>query len=123
MESWIQQACLDSGAIHSFALARQRVVAKKGGEQLDPTLAKAVQSAIRMVFSNNLELCSFALGDSFVGDTFVCLEVLDELQSLEQQRRESNRKVCARGLLAGSEVRGFQQRVSQFHRAAKLSDD
>ncbi|CAE7354776.1 HCc2 [Symbiodinium natans] len=49
MESWIQQACLDSGAIHSFALARQRVVAKKGGDQLDPTLAKAVQSAIRMV--------------------------------------------------------------------------
>lgn len=117
MESWIQQACLDSGAIHSFALARQRVVAKKGGEQLDPTLAKAVQSAIRMVFSNNLELCSFALGDSFVGDTFVCLEVLDELQSLEQQRRGTFRR-----LESEFDVVGKVLSLWAFHQRQTLED-
>lgn len=98
METWIQQMCLESGAIHSFALVRQRVASKRGaesGDLQDATLSKAVQSAIRGVFSGNLELCSWALSDAFVGDTFVCIEVLEELQSLEQQRRGTFRRLDA----------------------------
>lgn len=99
METWIQQMCLESGAIHSFALVRQRLASKRGpeaqGDLQDVTLAKAVQSAIRSTFCGNLELCSWALSDAFVGDTFVCIEVLDELQSLEQQRRGTFRRLEA----------------------------
>lgn len=98
MESWIQQMCLESGAIHSFALVRQRLAEKKRGESGDlqeVTLAKAVQSAIRSVFCGNLELCSWALSDAFVGDSFVCIEVLEELQSLELQRRGTFRRLEA----------------------------
>lgn len=32
METWIQQMCLESGAIHSFALVRQRLASKRGPE-------------------------------------------------------------------------------------------
>ena len=83
--------CLESGAIHSFALVRQRL----GQRDADASLLKAVQTAIRGVFGGNLELCCWALGDAFVGDAFVCLEVLEELQGMEQQRRGTFRRLEA----------------------------
>lgn len=120
METWIQQMCLESGAIHSFALVRQRLASKRGGESGDlqeVTLAKAVQSAIRSVFCGNLELCSWALSDAFVGDSFVCIEVLDELQSLELQRRGTFRR-----LEADFDVISKVMSLWAFHQRQTLED-
>lgn len=120
METWIQQMCLESGAIHSFALVRQRLASKRGGDPGDlqeVTLAKAVQSAIRSVFCGNLELCSWALSDAFVGDSFVCIEVLDELQSLELQRRGTFRR-----LEADFDVISKVMSLWAFHQRQTLED-
>lgn len=81
------------------------------------TLAKAVQSAIRSVFCGNLELCSWALSDAFVGDSFVCIEVLDELQSLELQRRGTFRR-----LEADFDVISKVMSLWAFHQRQTLED-
>lgn len=92
-EAWIQRACLDGGAIHSFSLAGQRLAEKKGGypkgggSSQDAQFTKAVQAAVRRMFADNLELCSQALGDTFVSEPTICLEVIEELLGQESQKR------------------------------------
>jgi len=88
METWIQKVCLESGAVHSLALAYHRCMGSpERGENPDTALLKAVRAAVRRVFSDNLELCARALADTFVSDEFVCREVLDELCSMESKQR------------------------------------
>lgn len=90
-EAWIQKACLDGGAIHSFSLAGQRLAEKKGGYPTgggqNAQFTKAVQAAVRRMFADNLELCSQALGDTFVSEPTICLEVIEELLGQESQKR------------------------------------
>eukprot|EP00931_Biecheleriopsis_adriatica_P073309 TRINITY_DN4761_c0_g1_i1.p1 TRINITY_DN4761_c0_g1~~TRINITY_DN4761_c0_g1_i1.p1 ORF type:complete len:831 (+),score=212.00 TRINITY_DN4761_c0_g1_i1:86-2578(+) len=116
-EDWIQKACLDSGAVHSLTLARARIAEKKGGDLQETPLGKAVQAAVRGVFANNLELCARALGDQFISDTFVCVEVLDELEALEKQRRGTFRSLDATHGIIGKAMA-----LWTFHQRQALED-
>lgn len=91
MEPWIQKVCLDSGAIHSLAFAYHRSI----GVGAEAALPKALRSAVRGIFADNLELCIRAVEDVFVSDEFVCLEVLDELQGMEKKKRGTFRTLDA----------------------------
>lgn len=93
MPPWMQKACLDSGAVHSLVLAFHRCASSGNGPQAD--LVKAIQDALRCVFSQNLELCVRAMDDTFVSDEFVCLEVLDELRAAERKQRGAFRALDA----------------------------
>jgi hypothetical protein len=85
MEPWIQKACLDGGAAHSLVLSMQRC----GNSQGDAV--PKFQAAILFIFAENPELCVRAIGDEFVTDEFVCLEVLGELSKWEMKQRRSFR--------------------------------
>jgi len=114
MEPRIQKACLDSGAVHSLVLAFHRCAGGRltsgagggsgdaggggggGGEgaeaeppkaAVEAELPKSIRFALRCVFAQNLELCVRAMDDTFVGDEFVCLEVLGELREMEKKQR------------------------------------
>jgi len=88
MVPWIQKVCLESGAIHSLALAYQRCAGTSGrADATEAPLPKAIHAAVRGVFADNLELCVRAVDDTFVSDEFVCLEVLDELRGMEKKQR------------------------------------
>lgn len=91
MEAWIQKLCLDSGAVHSLALAYHRCVGSVGGGVNESPLLKALRTALRCVFAQNMEICVQAVDDTFVSDEFVCLEVLDELREMEKKRHGSFR--------------------------------
>lgn len=86
MDPWLQKASLESGAMHSLALAYHRCVttSPNGGEA---PLAKAIRSAVRNLFADNLELCIRAVDETFVSDEFVCLQVLEELTGMEKKKR------------------------------------
>ncbi|CAK0814146.1 unnamed protein product [Prorocentrum cordatum] len=75
-EPWVQEAFLESGVVHSLALARRRCA----DAPPDAPLPHALHAAARGAFSDNLDLCVKALEDMFVSEEFVCLLVLDELQ-------------------------------------------
>jgi len=85
----IQKVSLESGAVHSLALAYHRCagLGKSGDASGETGLAKAVRAAVRSVFAQNPELCVRAMHDTFIGDEFVCLEVLEELRGMEKKRR------------------------------------
>jgi hypothetical protein len=82
-EPWIQKACLESGAMHSLVLAFHRY----SGNGQNDTLGKGFCTALQCIFAENPELCVEAMGDAFVNDEFVCLEVLSELKTMEKKRR------------------------------------
>lgn len=87
MEPWVQAACVDSKAVHGLALAYHRNAGGEAGDVAEAPLPKAVCTAVRRVFYENLELCVRAVEDMFVSDAFVCLEVLTALRELERHRR------------------------------------
>jgi len=81
-EPWIQKACLDSGAVHSLVLAFHRCT----GNSQSESMLTAFRSALKGIFKENPELCVQAMGDAFVSDEFVCLEVLSELRSMTKDQ-------------------------------------
>mmetsp|Transcript_123612 Transcript_123612/g.357533 ORF Transcript_123612/g.357533 Transcript_123612/m.357533 type:complete len:857 (-) Transcript_123612:81-2651(-) len=90
MEPWVQKACLNLGAVHALSLTYLRWKRGAGGvakPDMEAALPKAIQVAVRGVFTDNLELCVKAVDDIFVSDEFVCLEVLDQLRGMERRRR------------------------------------
>jgi len=90
MDPWLQKACLSSGAVHALALAYQRWKRSPAGSAAatsEAAFPKGIHVAVRGVFADNLELCVKAVEDTFVSDEFVCLEVLDQLRTMERRRR------------------------------------
>eukprot|EP00929_Paragymnodinium_shiwhaense_P080075 TRINITY_DN41742_c0_g1_i1.p1 TRINITY_DN41742_c0_g1~~TRINITY_DN41742_c0_g1_i1.p1 ORF type:complete len:942 (+),score=299.47 TRINITY_DN41742_c0_g1_i1:239-2827(+) len=121
MEGWIQKACLESGAVHALALAFHRTAASAGSVPRDALfempLPKAVRSAVRCVFAQNLELCVRALDDTFVNDEFVCLEVLEELRGSEKKHRGTYAALDAQYGLIGKALG-----LWAFHQRRALED-
>eukprot|EP00930_Biecheleria_cincta_P013877 TRINITY_DN12164_c0_g2_i1.p1 TRINITY_DN12164_c0_g2~~TRINITY_DN12164_c0_g2_i1.p1 ORF type:complete len:846 (-),score=210.69 TRINITY_DN12164_c0_g2_i1:28-2565(-) len=121
-EAWIQKACLEGGAIHSFSLAGQRLAEKKGGypkgsNSQDAQFGKAVRAAVRRMFADNMELCCQALGDTFVSEPTICLEVIDELLGQEAQKRGT-----FRALDEHFEILGKAMNLWAFHQRKALEN-
>jgi len=115
MAPWIQKACLDTETVHSLALAYHRCAS--GSARTDAQLPKAIQMAVRGIFADNLEICVKALDDTFVSDEFVCLEVLDELRSMEKKQRGTFRVLDSDWGITSKALR-----LWDFHQRKALED-
>lgn len=94
MEPWIQNACVSTGVIRVLSLTHSRKVGccvSNGTSTVDLSaesdFRKAIQVAVRGAFADNVELCVKAVDDTFVDEFFICLEVLDQLRTMEKRRR------------------------------------
>eukprot|EP00405_Crypthecodinium_cohnii_P035148 CAMPEP_0206533754 /NCGR_PEP_ID=MMETSP0325_2-20121206/5146_1 /ASSEMBLY_ACC=CAM_ASM_000347 /TAXON_ID=2866 /ORGANISM="Crypthecodinium cohnii, Strain Seligo" /LENGTH=898 /DNA_ID=CAMNT_0054030443 /DNA_START=101 /DNA_END=2793 /DNA_ORIENTATION=- len=114
MEPWVQKVCLSSGLVHGLALLRQRFQGNSPPDAPEAPLAKTIQVAVRGVFADNLELCVAAVDDTFVNDDFVCLEVLDQIRSMEKRRRGTFRDLDRDHGIIGKVLQlwGWRQRLA-----------
>lgn len=119
MEPWIQKAFLESGAIHALAMVyhRSSPTAGGGGVATEAALPKAIHAAVRGAFADNLELCVKAIEDTFVGDEFICLEVLEELRGMEQKQRGTFRSLDSDWGITGKALG-----LWNFHQRKALED-